>query len=166
MTTAIDIRTASKDDLPSLIKIFSHPDLKTSTDEARWFVNCYFDYHHLLVAEISGKIQGACLWRIEGERYSGLGWIENLWVEERYRKLGLGEKLLMKAVSDIIVFFEGHGIKPRKIVLTTQAERADARRLYEKIGLKHVASIDGMYDPGGHDMVYMLDLSEWRSRKS
>jgi len=158
MSANLEIAQARKSDLPRLIEIFEHTDLKTSKDEADWFIRCYFDYHHILVGKADGEIQGACIWRIEGERYSGLGWIENIWVEERFRNEGLGERLLSRAVGDIKGFFAAHGVRPRKVVLTTQAERESARRLYEKMGFRHVASIDGMYDPGGHDMVYMLDL--------
>ncbi len=154
----IKILAATKKDLPRLIEIYSNPDLKTSLDEARWFVNCYAQYHHVVLAKVKGEIQAACFWRIEGERYSGLGWIENLWVEEKFRKIGLGEMLLSRAVSDIKAFFHAHHVKARRIVLTTQEERTAARNLYEKVGFHHVASIEGMYDPGGHDMVYMLDL--------
>ena len=158
MTAAVRILTASRIDLPRLIEVFSHPDLKTSIDESKWFVNCYLEYHHVLVAKVDGEIQGACFWRIEGERCCGLGWIENIWVEEGFRKLGLGERLLTRAVADIKDYFTEHGVKPRKVVLFTQRERTSARRLYERAGFKHVASVEGMYDPGGQDMIYLLDL--------
>ena len=158
MKSKLVILNAAREDLPRLVEVFTNPDLKTSSDESTWFVNCYFDYHNILVAKVDGEIQGACFWRIEGERYSGLGWIENLWVEDKFRKLGLGERLLTRAVVDIASFFKEHGVEPRKVVLMTQLERESARRLYEKVGFKHVASIDGMYDPGGHDMLYMMDL--------
>ncbi len=158
MPRRMQVVPATKADLPRLKSIFSNADLKTSMEEANWFVNCYFDYHHVLLGKVDGEIQGACFWRIEGERYSGLGWIENVWVEEEYRKLGLGEKLLAQAIKDITKYFRMHGIKPRKVVLMTQVERAAARRLYEKVGFLQVASVESMYDPGGHDLVYMLDL--------
>jgi len=157
-TMPTEIAGAARNDLPRLIEIFRNRDLKTSLDESEWFVNCYFDYHHILVARVRGAIQGACFWRVEGERYSGLGWIENLWVEEGHRRSGLGEMLLGKAVEDIKGFFEKVGVKPRKIVLMTQVERKSARKHYEKMRFRVVASIEEMYDPGGHDLVYMLDL--------
>ncbi len=158
MVAKADLVNASREDLARLVEIFSNPDLKTSAEESKWFVTCYQDYHHVLLAKVDGEIQGACFWRIEGERYSGLGWIENIWVEERFRKSGIGEMLLARAIEDIKTYFAEHHVKPRKVVLTTQAERTAARKLYEKVGFHHVASIEGMYDPGGHDMVYMLDL--------
>jgi ribosomal protein S18 acetylase RimI-like enzyme len=158
MPHKVELIEATREDLPVLIDIFKDPDLKTSNDESAWFVNCYFDYHHILVAKVQGEIQGACMWRIEGERDSGLGWIENIWVQEGFRRRGLAEMLLARAISDVTDFFQRYGIQARKMVLMTQNERTAARGLYEKMGFRHVASIDGMYDPGGHDMVYMLDL--------
>ena len=155
----IDIRSAAKDDLEILVRIFRNQDLKTSEEESRWFINCYFEYHHIVVAEIDGRIQGACVWRIEGERYSGLGWIENIWVEKKSRRMGLAEKLLRRSIDDMKEFFEGFGIKLRKVVLTTQVERASARKLYEKIGFRVAARLDELYDPGGHDLVYVLDVN-------
>jgi ribosomal protein S18 acetylase RimI-like enzyme len=155
-----DISSATRSDLPRLIEMFCNRDLKTSLSESEWFVNCYIDYHHVLVAKVRGKIQGACFWRVEGERYSGLGWIENLWVEEGHRRSGLGEILIKKAIEDIRSYFKEVGVKPRKVVLTTQVERKSARKLYEKMGFRVVARIDEMYDPGGHDLVYMLDFQQ------
>jgi ribosomal protein S18 acetylase RimI-like enzyme len=155
---AIAILQATKKDLKRLVEMFSDPDLKTNREESDWFVNCYFDYHHINVAMVKGEIQGACFWRIEGERYSGLGWIENLWVEEQYRRLNLGERLLRRSIEDMKVFFERDNKKLRKVVLTTQVGRASARKLYEKIGFRNVASLGDMYDPGGHDLFYVLDM--------
>ena len=154
----IEISKATKKDLKRLVEMFSDPDLKTNREESEWFVHCYFDYHHINVARVNGEVQGACFWRIEGERYSGLGWIENLWVEERYRRLNLGEKLLRKSIEDMKVFFEKDNKKLRKVVLTTQLDRVSARKLYEKTGFRSVASLEDMYDPGGHDLFYMLDI--------
>jgi len=154
----MDIRNAAKGDLESLIEIFRNQDLKASEEESRWFITCYFDYHHIVVAEIDGRIQGACAWRIEGERYSGLSWVENIWVEEKFRRMGLAEKLLRRSIDDMKEFFEGHGIELRKVVLTTQTERGSARKLYEKIGFRVAARLEGLYDPGGQDLVYVLDV--------
>jgi ribosomal protein S18 acetylase RimI-like enzyme len=153
----IKISKATKKDLRRLVEMFSDPDLKRNRKESDWFVHCYFDYHQINVARVEDEIQGACFWRIEGEKYSGLGWIENLWVEEKYRRMNLGEELLRKSIEDMRVFFEKDGIRLRKVVLTTQVERASARKLYEKIGFRSAASLGDMYDPGGHDLLYILD---------
>lgn len=156
------VRNASKEDISRLIEMFQGPDLKTSEGESRWFINCYFDYHHIVVAEVDGRIEGACVWRIEGERYNGLGWIENVWVEEEHRRTGIAEKLIRSTIDDMKGFYESHGIRLRKVVLTTQTDRAGARALYEKVGFKLEAELDELYDPGGRDLVYVMDLGRLR----
>ena len=153
----VEITHARRKDLDRLIKIFEDPNLKTNHEESAWFVNCYFDYHHINIAKVGKEIQGACFWRIEGEKYSGLGWIENLWVEELYRRKGLGERLLRKSIDDMRVFFERDDIRLRKVILTTQTERKTARQLYERIGFATLANLGDIYDPGGHDLIYVLD---------
>jgi ribosomal protein S18 acetylase RimI-like enzyme len=156
-SVVVKITQAKRKDLDRLIEIFADPDLKTNHEESAWFVNCYFDYHHINIAKVNKEIQGACFWRIEGEKYSGLGWIENLWVEELYRRKGLGERLLRKSIDDMRVFFERDEIRLRKVILTTQTERKNARQLYERIGFAAVANLGDIYDPGGHDLFYVLD---------
>lgn len=160
----IEISKATKKDLNRLVEMFSDPDLKTNRAESDWFVHCYFDYHHINVAKVEGEIRGACFWRIEGEKYSGLGWIENLWVEKQYRRMNLGERLLRKSIEDMRVSFEKDTIRLRKVVLTTQMERRSARRLYEKIGFRSAASLGDLYDPGGHDLFYILDAQYYKSQ--
>ncbi len=91
-------------------------------------------------------IRGSCFWRIEGEDYCGLGWVENLFVEEKHRKSGLGEKLLRATISDMKEFYERAGVRLRKVILTTQVNREDARRLYEKVGFREMARLEGLYD--------------------
>ena len=154
----IEIVSANKEDLNRLYQVFSNRDLKTNIEESRWFVSCYFDYHHVNIAKVEEEIQGACFWRIEGELYCGLGWIENLWVEERSRRTGLGERLLEKSVEDMKVFYDERDIILRKIALTTQIERRSARRLYEKLGFRSVATLGEMYDRGEETILYVLDL--------
>ncbi len=158
----IDIRSAEEDDLDILIEIFRDQDIKTSDEESRWFINCYFDYHYIVVAEVDGRIQGACVWRIEGERYSGLGWIENVWVEEKSRRMGLAEKLLRRSIDDMKIHFDVHGTGLRKVVLTTQVDRDSARKLYEKVGFEIAARLKELYDPGGNDLIYVLDAKSRR----
>lgn len=164
--TAKEMRNATRTDLDQLVEVYSHPDLKATIKEARWFVRCYFDYHHILVAKHRGKIQGACFWRIEGEERCGLGWVENLWVEEPYRCLGLGERLLKAAVEDMKRCYERDGCPLRNVILTTQAEREVARRLYEKVGFRKVTEVSNLYDRDGRDMLYCLNVTEHKGPTS
>jgi len=153
----VDISKATEADLARLIEIYSSPDLKVGPEQSRWFVSCYFDYHHILVGRVGDTIQGSCFWRIEGEDYCGLGWVENLFVEEKCRKSGLGEKLLRATISDMKEFYARAGVRLRKVILTTQVNREDARRLYEKVGFREMARFEGLYDADENDIIYVLD---------
>lgn len=152
----VDISRATERDIPALVRMFTHPDLKVTEVEARWFVGCYHSSHHILVARAEGRLAGACFWRIEGERYCGLGWVENLWVEEGSRRSGLGEGLLRAALDDMRTCFTEHGVRLRRVVLTTQVDREAARRLYERVGFKCAAGLGDIYDDGVQDLFYVL----------
>jgi ribosomal protein S18 acetylase RimI-like enzyme len=64
-------------------------------------------------------------------------WLLNdLYVHEKYRKLGLG-KQLMNAAKDYAVNTEAQGLK-----LATQVENQEAKALYQKLGYKKVTAFD------------------------
>jgi len=156
--TKTSISRARKGDLRALEEIYRSPELKTSLREARWFVRCYFDYHHILLAKVDGKVRGACFWRIEGEEYSGLGWVENLWVEQADRRRGLGELLLRRTIEEMGDHYARRGVRLRRIMLTTQAERTSARRLYRRAGFELRARLGDLYGPRAKDLVYVLEV--------
>ena len=152
----IVIEDAKKEDVDRLAEIYSSPDLHRMKDRALWYVNCYFDYHHIKIARVDGVIQGACFWRIEGEKVWGFGWIEDLWVEKEHRKKGLGEKLLRAALDEMKIFFEKDGIRMRRVALTTDMINKNARQLYEKLGFRNVANITDIYEEDKDSLFYVL----------
>ncbi len=153
---SVDVSRATDDDVPALVRMYTHHDLKQTEDEAAWFVGCYLSSHRIMVAKVDGALKGACFWRIEGERHCGLGWVENLWVEEDSRRLGLGERLLRAAVEDMRAFYSSKGFRLRRVVLTTQVDRGAARRLYEKVGFVPAARLGDAYDDGVEDLIYII----------
>ena len=151
---------ADDSDLEDLVAMYTHPDLKVTEEEAAWYSSCYHSYHRVFVARVDGRLKGACTWRVEGERHCGLGWIDNLWVEDDSRSIGLGEGLMKAAIEDMRRSYETFGARLRKVVLTTQVDRPDARRLYERLGFRLVAHLGDMYDDGIEDLFYLLDVRE------
>jgi ribosomal protein S18 acetylase RimI-like enzyme len=145
-------------DTPRLEEIYSGPGLHGNLAQSRWYVHSHLDYNSILVAKVDGAIQGACFWRIEGEKVCGTGWIEDMWVEEGFRRLGLGEKLLRRAVADLVVHFNKDGLVLRKIFLTTQVTNEAARTLYEKLGFAKCGEVDGMYADGIPTLIYGRDM--------
>ena len=152
------VESAMKTDIPRLVDIYSCKELHGSRAEADWYVRSHIDYNSILVARVDGKIQGSCIWRIEGEKVYGTGWIEDMWVEKGFRRLGLGERLLSRAVADLKVHFSRDGLVLRKIFLTTQDTNRAARALYEKIGFVECGRVDSMYEDGITALVYGMDV--------
>ena len=153
---SLDISRATGQDIEELVRMYTHPELKVTAEEARWFVACYHSSHRVLVARADGRVRGACAWRIEGERHCGLGWVENLWVDEGCRGRGVGERLLRAAVDDMRAWYAEQGVELRRVVLTTQVDREEARRLYERVGFRCVAGLGDIYDDGIQDLFYVM----------
>jgi ribosomal protein S18 acetylase RimI-like enzyme len=64
----------------------------------------------------------------------------------------------MATISDMKEFYNRAGVRLRKVILTTQVNREDARRLYEKVGFREAARLEGTYDDNENDVVYALDV--------
>jgi ribosomal protein S18 acetylase RimI-like enzyme len=151
------VESARKTDIPRLVEIYSCQELHGSRAEAEWYVRSHIDHNSILVARVDGKIQGSCIWRIEGEKVCGTGWIEDMWVEKEFRRLGLGEKLLRKAVADLKVHFSRDGFVLRKIFLTAQVTNRAAISLYKKVGFIECGRVDSMYKDGITALIYGID---------
>lgn len=152
----IQILDASKKDVESLIKIYSSPDLYHSVEEASWFVRSYFDYHHIKVVKQDGKIVGALFWNCAEEKHHGLTNIQDLWIDENFRRKGLGEKLLRSAIEDMKKLYANRHYALRKVFVTTGEDNKPARNLYEKVGFKIVAVLPDLFAQGENELVYIL----------
>jgi len=64
---------ADKNDVERLIEIYSSPDLYRSREEASWFVESFFDYHHVKVIRQEANLMGAIFWNVVEEKHHGLG---------------------------------------------------------------------------------------------
>jgi len=74
-----------------------------------------------------------------------LGWAEilDIWIDEKYRRRGLGFRLLMEAIKDIKLYFQSFGHKVKCIILFTSEDNIPARKLYEKVGYGGYVADDG-----------------------
>jgi len=90
--------------------------------------------------EIAGYI---CLWRVSDE-----GQITNIAVKEKFRRKGLGSRL-MKYIIDI-----SYAMKIKKMFLEVRASNYPALKLYEKFGFKKIG-VRKKYYPNSDDAVIM-----------
>lgn len=58
------------------------------------------------------------------------GFLEDLWVKEKYRGKGIGSALVKAAIE------EAKRLDCYKVLATSRMERENVHRLYEKLGLK------------------------------
>lgn len=157
--SAVQILNADERDVERLIEIYSSPDLYHSRQEASWFVKSFFDYHHVKVAKIGRKIIGAVFWRGREEKHHGLTEVEDLWVDENYRRRGFGTKLLTSVLEDMRQFFAGSGYVLRKVLVTTGEDNEPAQRLYEKMGFQRTAVLEGLFARDENELVYILTVN-------
>lgn len=80
------------------------------------------------VIEADGKVAGYIWFRIIGSSVGTYGRIEHIFVDQGFRKQGIGKRL-MKAAED---HFRSKGMK--KVKLTVTSENKAAVSLYERIG--------------------------------
>ena len=155
----IQISDASKNDVESLIKIYSSPDLYHNIEEASWFVRSYFDYHHVKVVKQNSKIIGVLFWNSVEEKHHGLTNIQDLWIDERFRRKGLGEKLLRSSIEDMKKLYANNRYALRKVFVTTGENNKPAKNLYEKVGFKMVAVLPDLFAKGENELAYILTLN-------
>ena len=152
------IANANASDIEDLIRIYSSPHLYHNREEASWFVKSFFDYHHIKVAKDGGKVIGVIFWNVVEEKHHGLTEIVDLWIEERFRRRGLGEKLLRLVIEDMKALFAKDNFVLRKVLVTTGDDNEPAKKLYEKVGFKKSAVLADLFAKGENELIYILTL--------
>jgi ribosomal protein S18 acetylase RimI-like enzyme len=153
------IVNASAKDVQGLIKIYSSPDLYHTWKDASWFVRSFFDYHHIKIVKAEQKVVGAAFWNVVEEKHHGVTEIGDLWIDEDYRRKGLGEKLLRTIIEDMTRFFAKENHALRKVLVTTGDDNEPAKRLYEKIGFRESAVLTDLFAEGENELLYILTLN-------
>lgn len=155
-TSVVD---ASAKDVEDLISIYSSPHLYHSRQEASWFVKSFFDYHHIKIVKDEEKVIGAAFWSVVEEKHHGLTEIGDLWIDEGFRRRGLGERLLRTVIEDMERFFAKENYGLRKVLVTTGDNNEPAKKLYEKIGFRKSALLADLFAKGENELVYILTLN-------
>jgi ribosomal protein S18 acetylase RimI-like enzyme len=153
------VSDVTKSDVESLIEVYSSPDLYHSREEASWFVKSYFDYHHIKVVKQRKKVVGAIFWNTLEEKHHGLTNIQELYIDEKFRRRGLGERLVRSSIEDMKKLYAKHRYALRKVIVTTGEYNKPARNLYEKIGFQLVAILPDLFSRGENELVYILTLN-------
>jgi ribosomal protein S18 acetylase RimI-like enzyme len=155
----IQMADADENDVESLIRIYSSPDLYHNREEASWFVKSFFDYHHIKVMRNEGRVIGAIFWNVVEEKHHGLAEIGDFWIDKDSRRKGLGERLLRTVIKDMKQFFEKDKHTFRKVLVTTGEDNEPAKNLYEKVGFQRSAAVADLFGQGETELVYVLTVN-------
>jgi len=155
----VEIADVTEDDVERLIETYSAPHLYHTREEATRYVKLFFDYHHIKVVKLGKVPAGWLFWRVESERHHGIAVIDDFWIEEKFRRKGLGEKLLRASIEDAKNFFKKDSYALRKVLVTTAENNEPAKRLYEKIGFKKCAVLKDLYRKDENELVFILTLN-------
>ena len=150
---------ATKNDVERLIEVYSSPHLYHNREDASWFVKSYFDYHHIKVVKQRKEVVGAIFWNSVEEKHHGLTNIQDLYIDEKFRRKGLGERLLRASIEDMKKLYPKHRYTLRKVYVTTGEENKPARNLYEKIGFRLAAVLPDLFVKGENELAYILTLN-------
>jgi GNAT superfamily N-acetyltransferase len=140
----VDIREARKEDLARLVELMENLTITTSTVEADG-ASSLADYekvfelierdpnHHLIVAEVDGRIVGSAdLMIVPNLSHRGTPWavMENVIVDESMRRKGIASAI----VEYLVNLARESGCY--KIGLSSSKKRPAAHRMYESLGFK------------------------------
>jgi len=131
----IKVRTATKDDIPQLLELYKElqpddPPIDNGAAAIVWeqATNNKVVYY---VAECDGSIVATCYVAIipnMTRQCSPIGFIENVVTSAKYRRYGIGRKLLESAVE------YAKTQDCYKVVLQSNIKRTGAHKFYESIG--------------------------------
>ena len=145
----MDFRTATQEDLPEIVRLLADDELGAGREKyedpvPEAYIRAFTEMdaqggNEILLATEDGKVIGCLqLMLIPGLARLGMkrAQIEGVRVDSRYRGQKVGEALFFEAIRR--AENEGCGL----VQLTTDKQRPDARRFYEKLGF--TASHEGM----------------------
>lgn len=107
-----------------------------------------------LVAQVNGKVAGFILGLIEHHRKSCVGHVYTIDVASRYRRMGVGLKLLEAIEED----FRKRGAEA--CFLEVRFNNLAARELYRKNGYTELVMLDNYYARGNHGILLKKKLKK------
>jgi len=151
-------RDADESDFNFLFQFYNRP--YHNSEFTRKLVKLYLNHYFVKLADVDGKTVDILVWYVrESPR---LGWAEilDLWVDEGYRRKGIGFGLLQRVIKDIKSCFRSEGFEARCVIVFTSENNLSARKLYEKTGFKKVGYGGYIAKDGTKELLYALNFIE------
>ncbi|QPB84259.1 GNAT family N-acetyltransferase [Pseudoalteromonas rubra] len=133
-----NIRLATQQDLSGIVKLYKElrghdPHMSEQVLESTWAEMLNNPGVSIVVAEVDGQLASTCQLGVVLTLTNGcrpFGIIEHVITAESFRRQGLSEQVLEKAL--LCAWEQGC----YKVMLLSGATRASAHKLYEKVGFK------------------------------
>ncbi len=153
MGKMVIVRAATEEDIPHILELYHELAITTSQAEAhqnpsldeyrRVFTEiCAMPGHELLVAEEDGMVVGTMvLLIVPNLSHRGLPWalIENMVVDQRYHRQGIGRVLMEYAIA------QAREMDCYKLQLASNKKRNEAHQFYRALGFEDSAHGFRMY---------------------
>ena len=136
----ITIRNAAESDFTVLCSMYEKP--YGGLEIAGKFVRMYLDHYFWKLVEVDGKIMGGLIWF--PRESPKLGWAEilDIWVDENYRRRGLGSKLMTETIKDIESYHRSFGHRTKCVILFTPETALQPEGSMRKPGSRRLVMVD------------------------
>jgi ribosomal-protein-alanine N-acetyltransferase len=105
-----------------------------------------YDYNHLLVEEMDGRVVGYIIYAyIQGDAE-----LLRIAVDKRYRRMGIGNKLMKDMISELV------DAGTDRISLEVRAHNLPAVALYKKYGFEEIFVRDNYYHNPDDDALILI----------
>lgn len=141
----IKLGLATKKDVIKLCKYLEENSKDMNPSFLRKRVKYYIENNLIILAKDENKIIGHIFIQIKEKPSLGVAEIETTQVDSRYRKNGIGEKLVKQGVELTKKYFKKNKIKPRCVYLMTRSNNLPAIKIYSKTGFKQENKIGKIF---------------------
>lgn len=136
-----------------LIKSYN---IKSESEAVNIFKTELKKLHNYIVADDNKKIIGIVTWLIHGLPKHQLCELDRIAVLPEYMGKGVAQNLFDALLKDARIFYKKNNSKLRKLYLLTHADNKRAHKFYEKIGLRHEATLKQHYYKNKDEYVFSM----------
>jgi|SRR3989338_7015962 len=149
------MRPAKLSDAGAIAKVLKSGYNLDSLDEAKGvFLSERKRGVRYIVADADGKIVGLVTWTMHGLPKHGLIELDRIAVLPEFRGKGVSRQLFGALIDDARKEYEKEGKKLRKLYLMTHESNKRAQSFYEKMGMKHEATLKAHFYDKEDERVY------------
>ena len=138
------LRNATDNDFQLLVDMFLE-DIAPLKEEAIQFANDLLNRMRTILVFSDKQLAGSFSWEVRGGLEDGVVEIVGLGIRPRFRRKGLGKRMIEKAIDEIDSFFDSTNHQLRILYLFMESDNDPAKNLYLSLGFKEVVEISRFY---------------------